>query len=138
MNGCSIIVNSVAYGWFTAGICEDGSGGFVTVNGGYIYVSDPLAHGLELRSLSYINGGTIESSNYHIVASAYDLKVYFGTNEEGNGVTFVGGVKSHFPLNLLLSEDLGYYDADGNLVENADDVTEIIDKADITVKKLTN
>ena len=58
--------------------------------------------------------------------------------EEGNGVTFVGGIKSHFTLNLLLSEDLGYYDADGNLVEIADDVTKIIDKGDITVKKLTN
>ena len=136
MNGGSIIVNSIATGWLTAGIGEDGGGGTITVNDGYINVNAPLAHALYLRSVSYINGGTIECNDSHLVTSMVEFKTYFGVNEDGIGVTFVGGIKSYSQLNLLLSEGLGYYDADGNLIEIADDVTEILDKGDITIKRI--
>ena len=86
-----------------------------------------------LRSTNYINGGTIESNKNHIYS---DKPIYFGTNNEGIGVTFIGGLKSFNTLNSLLTEGVGYYDANGNLIEVGDDVKEIVDKGDITIKKL--
>lgn len=136
MNGGSIIVNNISNGWLSAGIGEDGGGGTVTINDGYIKVNAPIADALYLRSVTYINGGTIECNHYHMVVSLQELEVHFGVNEDGVGVTFVGGIKCLISLNLLLPEGFGYYDADGNLIEIADDVTEILDKGDVTVKRI--
>ena len=132
MNSGSIIVNSVSTGWLTSGIAEDGPGGTVTINGGYINVNGPVSCALYLRSTSYINGSTIECNDDYIDGTE---KIYLGTNEEGIGATFVGGIKSHLTLNSLLAEGMGYYDANGNLIDVSDDAVEILDKGDIIVKR---
>ena len=133
MNSGSIIVNSVATGWLTSGIGEDGPGRNVTINGGYINVNGPVASALYLRSNSYINGGTIECNDDHIGGTE---TIYLGTNEEGIGATFIGGIRSHLTINSLLAEGIGYYDANGNLIEVSDDATEVLDKGDIIVKRI--
>ena len=133
INGGLIVVNSVSEMWITAGIYFEGNGGTLTMNDGYICVNGPFAEGLHLRSTNYINGGTIESNKTHIYS---DKPINFGTNDEGIGVTFIGGLKSFNTLNSLLTEGVGYYDANGNLIEVGDDVKEIVDKGDITIKKL--
>lgn len=138
MNGGSILVTSVADSRATFGIGEDGTGGTVTINGGYINVNGPVADALYLRDTAYINGGTIECNECHISGSPSQSKIYLGTNEDGVGATFVGGINSWLTLNSLLTDGVGYYDANGNLIEVSDDVKEILAKGDITVKKFDN
>ena len=131
VNGGTINVTGVAESSITSGINdESSSAGTVTINGGSINVNAPSSFALKARSTWYVNGGTITSNGYHI-----DGTVSLQTNDEGIGATFVDGIKSWNTLNSLLSEGVGYYDADGNLVEVANDVKEITDKGDITVKK---
>lgn len=71
----------------------------------------------------------------HISGDKLKTKIYLGTNAEGIGATFIGGINSFLTLNSLLSEGVGYYDANGNLIEVADNLTEIIDQGDITIKR---
>lgn len=134
MNGGSVLVTSVADGWLTFGVSEDGSGGIFTMNGGIIKIEAPLGRALYLRGTAYINGGTIECKGGHVYS---DATIYLGTNEEGVGATFVGGIKSSFTLNSILTEGVGYYDINGNLIEINDDVKEILDKGDIIVKRIS-
>ena len=136
MNGGTINVSSISEYYLSAGIYEDGPGGTFTMNGGHLKVNSPFAEALHLRGTSSINYGIIESSTYHISGDKSDIKIHLGTNAEGIGATFVGGINSFSSLNSLLSEGVGYYDANGNLIEVADDVTEILDKGDITIKRI--
>ena len=105
----------------------------MTINGGSINVNAPSSYALKARSTWYVNGGTITSNGYHVDGGT----IYLSTNDEGIGATFVEGIKCYQTINsfLNLTEGVGYYDADGNLVEVANDVKEITDKGDITVKK---
>lgn len=135
MNGGIINVSGISEYNLSTAIYEAGPGGTFTMNGGYINVSAPFAEALYLKGTAYINGGIMESSSGHISGDKSNIKIYLGTNEEGIGATFVGGIKSFFTLDSLLSEGVGYYDANGNLIEVADDVTEIIDQGDITIKR---
>ncbi len=136
INGGTINVTGICEYSVSFGIREAGTGGTFTMNGGYINVNAPLVEALSLRGTAYINGGTIESNMLHIHGIASEAKIYLGTNEEGIGATFVGGIKSYLTLNSLLTESVGYYDDNGNLIEVSDDVKEILDKGDITIKKI--
>ena len=107
------------------------------MNGGYIKVNSPFARTLYLKGTAYINGGILESSGGHISGNKSETKIYLGTNAEGIGTTFVGGISSFLTLNSLLSEGVGYYNANGNLIEVADDVTEILGQGDITIKRIS-
>ena len=133
VNGGTINVTGVAESWITSGINESSSVGTVTINGGSINVNAPSSYALKARSTWYVNGGTITSNGYHVDGGT----IYLSTNDEGIGATFVEGIKCYQTINsfLNLTEGVGYYDADGNLVEVANDVKEITDKGDITVKK---
>lgn len=135
MNGGIINVSGISESYLSSGIYEDGPGGTFNMNGGYIKVNSPIADALHLRGTAYINGGKMESSNNHLSGSKSQTKIYLGTDSEGIGATFVGGIKSYFTLNSLLSEGVGYYNANGNLIEVTDDVTEILDQGDITIKR---
>ena len=137
MNGGIINVSSIGEYHLSAAIYEDGPGGTFTMNGGYINVNALFANALHLRGTAYINGGIIESSSDHISGNKSETEIYLGTNAEGIGATFVGGINSFFTLDSLLSEGVGYYNANGNLIEVADDVTEIIDQGDITIKRIS-
>lgn len=136
MNGGIINVSSIGEYNLSTAIYEDGPGGTFTMNGGYINVNAPFADALYLKGTAYINGGIMESSSGHISGDKSKTKIYLGTNAEGIGATFVGGINSFFTLNSLLSEGVGYYDANGNFIEVTDDVTEILDKGDITIKRI--
>lgn len=136
MNGGIINVSSIGEYHLSAAIYEDGPGGTFTMNGGYINVNALFANALHLRGTAYINGGIIESSSDHISGNKSETEIYLGTNAEGIGATFVGGISSFLTLNSLLSEGVGYYDANGNLIDVANDVTKILDKGDITVKEI--
>ena len=136
MNGGIINVSGISEYHLSAGIDEDGPGGTFTMNGGHIKVNSPFAFGLTLESTGYINGGIIESNGRHVSGTKSRTKIYLGTNEEGIGATCIGVINSLFTLNSLLSEGVGYYDANENLIEVADDVTEILDKGDITIKRI--
>jgi len=136
MNGGIINVSGISESYLASGIYEDGPGGTFNMNGGYIKVNAPFAYALYLRGKAYIDGGILESSSGHISGYKSETKIYLGTNAEGIGATFVGGIRSYFTLNSLLSEGVGYYDAFGNLIEVTDDVTEILDKGDITIKRI--
>ena len=133
VNGGTINVTGVAEYSITSGINESSSVGTVTINGGSINVNAPSSYALKARSTWYVNGGTITSNGYHVDGGT----IYLSTNDEGIGATFVEGIKCYKTINsfLNLTEGVGYYDADGNLVEVANDVKEITDKGDITVKK---
>ena len=135
INGGSILVTSVCEYRMSSGIGEEGTGGIFTMNGGYINVNSPSAEALSLRT-AYINGGTIESNKLHISGSPSYSKNYLGTNEDGVGATFVGGIKSWLTLNSLLTEGVGYYGADGKLIEINDEVVNILNKGDITIKRI--
>ena len=136
MNGGIINVSGICEFSLASGIYEDGPGGTFNMNGGYIKVNAPIADALYLRGIAYINGGILESSSGHISGTKSETKIYLGTNTEGIGATFVGGISSFFTLNSLLSEGVGYYDSFDNLIEVTDDVTEILDKGDITIKRI--
>lgn len=137
MNGGIINVSSISESYLSSGICEDGPGGTFNMNGGYIKVNSPFARTLYLKGTAYINGGILESSGGHISGNKSETKIYLGTNAEGIGTTFVGGISSFLTLNSLLSEGVGYYNANGNLIEVADDVTEILGQGDITIKRIS-
>ena len=136
MNGGIFNISSINELYVSAGIYEDGPGGTFTMNGGHIKVNAPFAMGLYLQDTGYINGGIIESNGRHVSGTKSRTKIYLGTNEEGIGATFIGGINSFFTLNSLLTDGVGYYDANGNLIEVVDDVIEILDKGDITIKKI--
>lgn len=133
VNGGKINVTGVSTYRAAFGIFEDGTGGTVTINGGSINVTGPVSTAFYARSSWSIKGGTIATNGNHIEVSGGTVSLQ--TNDEGIGATFVGGIKSTTTLNTFLSEGVGYYDADGNLIDVADDVKEITDKGDITIRK---
>lgn len=135
MNGGSILVNNVTDSWQSSGVREAGEGGTFTMNEGYISATAEGAIALYLRKTACINGGTITTNGDHIWSS--DI-INLGTNESSIGATFIGGIKSSKTLNsiLKLTDGVGYYDTNGNLIEVSDDIKEITEKGDITVKKI--
>ncbi|MBQ7760472.1 MAG: hypothetical protein IJ400_00300 [Clostridia bacterium] len=136
INGGTINCNGIATNYNTYGVYTTGLKAKFTMNGGNINVFSPSSDALVLVGTNYINGGVINTDGWHIFSNSEKATISLGTNEEGIGATFVGGIKSNITLNYLLAECVGYYDANGNLIEVADDVKEITDKGDITVKKI--